>query len=1075
MQIFRSYSFQFVFVIFFTFFILSPVNAADLEDVIFLQGAFKNVANKNACAIFSGNVNSPENAPNDGVHDDAHYLVQSSIGWPAPATVGWIKPGAAGLPGEPANAAEALAHEGYQYLKAVQDIFLSYYQNEDPTNPESIYLAFDYFITEGNNRIINPRGEQISIDGDLFDPDALFDEVKSDKAKQCFFEAFNINPYLTYPMDENVSIDIRSLLLDVPYYQSAALLMKGNLALERAFAVRFFEELRPSGTVINDELEKLGWNIAMDNFSEQNEEGAWKHFNEATRVWLDVFASPIQRAYLLEFAPFRTLDYRDHPKFMNTATPEGLTDAEWPPVVYEGYKDVAAMMRALAQRARVVHEVARRLVLKLERTQATELVEEHVQQIALEEGMIMSFFFPDGLPEDHEIKYPGLAESFLALRDAATQLGQLREAATNPRLNPLGFDRDVLFIRSVEPGSPDRTLYTYNWLESQLFDNGGNPINVLGTSYKNDEEAKETRKKFEFKAAQYLSEFDNIEDEYDQQLIAICGPDPGNPYKPNLENPLEGGGLLEQQNANVEIALNAIERVQRLMENVRTRIEIEQDRVAEVNGVSDKRIRIINETTGKVAQITEEIAEIQGEMSIASGISSAVSTLATGDWKNTIFGGGGPAVAAAAQAANGFIQAQMQKRIGKKQAAIVKLQGEQQAKFEYLSQQINDINSEAQVKSMFLELRTLEIDMFDAELRYAQEVKRLAQLYNEIENKVMRRDRSLDRMTRRSFADPTYRIEVTSTALKAEDSFQVAQTWVYFLAKALAYKWPTGKSDLNMTFQDIMMARTAERLESLVNNMRTYNMTQQGNPGAAYFYWNYSLRKEYLGMTFDKTEPDGQVQTAVEQFQAFLASLRNDPANIVQVDNVSYLAIPFSTVKFDIPDDISGGAYIQDSEGEMHQASATPIFQTGVWDSKIDWVQVNVIGNNIYTNPQTMEVFLWYGGSGFVRTRDYFTDPDNPGEQMDFLVFSNPAYTFGYIPGGRGFSWDVLPYIRQKMTAKLVTDVRNIPDVVFKNEAFRERPVASTDWRLLIPMNGTSLENIRDIEINVLYTARTRP
>jgi len=604
-----------------------------------------------------------------------------------------------------------------------------------------------------------------------------------------------------------------------------------------------------------------------------------------------------------------------------------------------------------------------------------------------------------------------------------------------------------------------------------LFDSGGNPINVLGTSFENDRMAEETRKSFKFKAAQYLSEFDNIENEYDQQLIAISGPDPENPYKPNLSDPLSGGGLLEQQNTNLQIAINSIERVQRQMENVRTRIEIEQDRVAQVNGVSDKRIKIINETTGEIAELTEEIAEIQAQMAIASAAAQAVSAAAS----SSNFWSG--AISAGAIAANGFVQAEMHKRMGKKQAAIVKLQGEQQAKFEYLSQEINDINSEAQIKTWFLELRTLEIDMFDAELRYAQELKRLAQYYNEIENKVMRRDRSLDRMTRRSQADPTYRIEVTNSALKAEDSFQVAQTWVYFLGKALDYKWPTGRPDLNMLFQNILMARTAEKLKSLVNEMRTYNMAQQGNLGAAaYFYWNYSLRKDHLGMTFDKViSVSEETQTPVEQFQAHLTNLRNDSANIVHIDGAPYLAIPFSTVKFDIADDLTGTQQIQDSEGNTRQAAGTPIFQAGLWDSKIDWVQVNVIGNSVYTpDPQVMEVFLWYGGSGFVRTKHNFTDPEVPGEELDFLVLPNPAYTFSYIPGGRGFGWDVLPYIKQKMSAKLVTQPRDVPDYVFKNEAFRERPVATTDWRILIPINGTSFDEIRDIEVNILYTARTR-
>jgi len=350
---------------------------------------------------------------------------------------------------------------------------------------------------------------------------------------------------------------------------------------------------------------------------------------------------------------------------------------------------------------------------------------------------------------------------------------------------------------------------------------------------------------------------------------------------------------------------------------------------------------------------------------------------------------------------------------------------------------------------------------------------RLSQYYTEIENKVMRRDRALNRQARRSLADPTYRIEVTNAALKAEDSLQIAQKWIYFLAKALDYKWPTGQFKTEYIFQDILMARTASELESSVDDMRSINMTQQGNPGSQYYYWNYSLRKEYLGMTFDKEIPNsGDARTPVEQFQDYLTELIDDSKNIVQVDNTPYLAIPFSTVKFDIYDDNYNLEQTEDSEGNPVSALATPIFQAGMWDSKIDWVRVNIIGNNIYTHdPEKMAVYLWYGGSGFVRTRDNFTDQTS-GKELDFLVYQNPAYTFR--PSRRGFGWQVLPYIKQLMTAKLVTQPRDIPEYVFTSKAFRERPVAATDWRILFPLNGTNFNNIRDIEIIILYTARTR-
>jgi hypothetical protein len=166
-----------------------PAAAQELEQMIFVQGFYDNPASTgtpagagiaaNACSLFSGSVSPKETAPHDG--DGKYYLTQASIGWPAPATIGWIDPNAA----FPANAAEQLAYLGYQYLKAIKTLFAGYYQNDNPTTPASIYLAFDYVLTQEGKRLVMPKGEKIILpDGTLQDPDLLFDEEQADLAQQ---------------------------------------------------------------------------------------------------------------------------------------------------------------------------------------------------------------------------------------------------------------------------------------------------------------------------------------------------------------------------------------------------------------------------------------------------------------------------------------------------------------------------------------------------------------------------------------------------------------------------------------------------------------------------------------------------------------------------------------------------------------------------------------------------------------------------------------------------------------------------------------------------------------------------
>jgi hypothetical protein len=253
------------------------VSAQELEDMIFVEGAYQNpvyteppsgvAISTTGNSLFSGNVNAPDTAPNDG----AHYLVQSTFGWTTPATVGW------------------------QHHAA---------------------------------------------------------------ARRYFYAAYKLSPYLTYPI-EGVDQDdwpgVRHLLLDVAYYRGVSFIMCGNLALERAFSVRFLEDLRSpdDADTINDELRQLGWNVGGGTFHLIDGQGAWKFFTQGSQVWLDLFTSPIQRDYLRKFSSGRSLSYNNHEVFETTSAPEGVQN-DWPPIVYDGPRPTWREFAGMFQRRQIV-------------------------------------------------------------------------------------------------------------------------------------------------------------------------------------------------------------------------------------------------------------------------------------------------------------------------------------------------------------------------------------------------------------------------------------------------------------------------------------------------------------------------------------------------------------------------------------------------------------------------------------------------------------------------------------------------------------------------------------------------
>lgn len=272
-------------------------HAQDLEDLIFVEGRYDNpmyrslptqppTIRTDVCTFFSGNVGPVEaenwdpatqEIPPDTPNDGAHYLLQSSIGWPTPATVGWVDPGA-----DQKNAYEHYIKKGDTYNQTVESAFDNYYAIED-SDPEKIYLAFDF----------DPEtGDGLPGNATLTD---ILDEAY--EAQRCFYTAWRINP---------MDVSSQNGLLDVSFYRSVALIMRGNLELEKAVTVRFLEGVRrPGSEEIHDELYYLGWDVGADRFSESR--GAWHYFNEASRIWIDLFASPIQREALITWAPSRSL------------------------------------------------------------------------------------------------------------------------------------------------------------------------------------------------------------------------------------------------------------------------------------------------------------------------------------------------------------------------------------------------------------------------------------------------------------------------------------------------------------------------------------------------------------------------------------------------------------------------------------------------------------------------------------------------------------------------------------------------------------------------------------------------
>ena len=1033
-----------------------------VDDLIFLEAEFQNhqytstpsglSIDASSCFVpASGNVDRVDTAPGIGGRGLGNIrLVQSSMGWTVPAKEGY------------AGAFEFYKAKGDAAKADLENLFNSFYGDSGSTNPEDIYFNFDFYLDDSLGENAGDPTLATSV---------LFDEEKAMEAEINYLIAWKMRPTL-----ENV--DVLDGLLDVPYYRSMGLIMLGNLELEKAFSVRFLQSIsKHPENVIVDELDMLGWKDP--NISQEN--GAWQYFDAAAKLWLDVFNSPILRSIYIARAPERSLV--QSATTFETDRPSAddyPSDAPWPPEVYEGYKDAATMMRALAQKAKTTDEIARRLTLCIKRDQAAGLAENYARDIALLRGVIFQITFPEGFPEGASEKFPGLGQSFAELTGALEGLTNTYHAALNERWNALGFDKDMTL---VVPGNIGDLPSTFDWIQDRILPAQNNPQGDLFLAINADSHAETTKRNFKMKASEYVTQFEDIGDRYNERLVDLCG---GTLEEPNLDNPATGGGSIQDQIYNVQKAVNNIDRVIRTIQNVNAKIDIERDRVAKHNKIMDRKADLFIKYGGKKARLTEEIADIQGDMALANGLAQASSAAASAAQGKTPWGIGSGVGNAAVHTANAFVQRQMHHRIGQKQAEMAQLQARQQADFVFLDKEIIDVDSIAQIRTWMLDIYVYRIDLLDAELTLQQELDRLAQYYTQIETVIARRDREKNRLAIRSLADPTYRIEILNSALAAENQFKKAQFWIYLAARALEYKWVedfSRNTKLARYVNDVIKSRVAGTLEntqpgsliSLMNRLDSWDMSKLASGQPDYFYWNYSIRKDAMGMTFDKLDPiQKTTQTAVQQFQDHLVELSQNPDYLVDInddDVPDHVAIPFSTVRFSIPDVSLKPLQVKDSFGKDQTAQGQPIFDARLWNDKLDLVSVDIEGDQVYThNGVQMPILLHLTGTGFLRTAsDFIVD----GESQEYRAYPVQHVKFDTAPYSN-YTWIMQDYLRGAVSAKLVTEPRDIPDFVFKTAMFRERSVACTGWSILLPLDGTNFSKIRDIKIGILHKANTR-
>jgi hypothetical protein len=417
-------------------------------------------------------------------------------------------------------------------------------------------------------------------------------------------------------------------------------------------------------------------------------------------------------------------------------------------------------------------------------------------------------------------------------------------------------------------------------------------------------------------------------------------------------------------------------------------------------------------------------------------------------------------------AANAAVQATAEEMKAKAEAEKEELAALEQAT-------ITGIESEAAVKTMALRLKTLAVESQEAAVLLRQEMNRLVALYREkadLEQKLAERDASL---AGRYFADPTHRLRSVGDMVEANLAFEEAQKWLFFMSRALEYKWNTpftgyehpANSGRSWSTAGLFKLRNAEELRLLFAAMDDFD-SQSQLPKDDYFDW-FSVRDDFFG--YRLTNDLGQVAVyadpltgepvgGIEAFRSRLRQLQDAQGNI---------RLQFNTVR-----ELPGGTFFR---GPRFSPSGQ-VLSKGLFLDKIRWIKIVLPGDHSLGRSQVSGE-LRYGGTSFIRNFDVGAyDPAHPerltneitGYTTRFWFFHNPTAT-----------WRVSEALSSPVAMQLTADPRT-PPTVQEIDVFKERSVAASDWLLSMPTRDLgqqilAIDELDDVELYFYHYAVTRP
>ncbi|MBI1176159.1 hypothetical protein GC207_01830 [bacterium] len=705
--------------------------------------------------------------------------------------------------------------------------------------------------------------------------------------------------------------------------------------------------------------------------------------------------------------------------------------------LFNGYKDLVLLFEQLRDYGQEAETLARLLIDRNgsgDRDEAVALVSDSQRSLLLEGSLLKGMF--NTLPPENDPS--GIVQAINGWSDAVNGLATVQQLLASAD-NPLGFADDFMMYVQKFTGTTEY-FDSYDALRERLDPTiGSNPLRTAEDALQQAVTSYADYRGFQ---DQLASQFDNSSITYRDRLRDIVGvyPDDPNYTDDPTANP---GSELDQQYNSIELAKLQIQRNQQEITNLYQQIEIEINKATSISNV------MVN-FGNKQAHLTKVIGHWKAAQASANAVAQSLSVekLTTGLFIGFL--------------ANAAVQGTAEEVIAHKEAKKEELAALEQAT-------ITGLETDATVKTLTLSLATLAVDSDTATLTLHQEVNRLVALYREkkqLEQKIAAQNANI---AARYFADPVHRLVEQSDMVNANLTFEEAQKWLYFMARALEYKWNTPFKNFNYagrswSASSVFKLRNADELVAFYQAMDNYE-SQIQLPKDDYFDW-FSVRDDFMG--YKLTNSVGQAiyyadpitGASVDGLTAFrdrLRQLQDAQGNIV---------LNFSTVT-----EIPGGTFFR---GPRFNAQGQ-VLSKGLFLDKIRWLKISLPGSHSLNRSQ-LTGELKYGGTSFIRNFDVGTYNPQRADQLqnEFTSYST-RYWFYHAPST---TWRFNEALSSPVTMQLSSDPR-VPPSVQELDVFKERSVATTGWQLTIPTKdaGQTVMNINelnDVELYFYHYAVTR-